>query len=271
MPATISDAYARAGKLGDEIAIIGTGFEDAPNLTKVYKRAHGETAWEVVTVANLDFVSATELTLTLAAGDSWDGGMNDIGVSTSAGSSPDDSLDQALQFYTPGSDDADNVVVGPPDGVYVEGRYCGDFADAVKLNISEEIKRIYTQHSRYPVKTYPGDSTGGLDVPLAEFTPENVKLTFGSAAAVQDLGSERKRLTFGGRQAIVYKDVLLILPGPTGFKVALGIYRCGLSASGEITWGKDDNARLPVKLEILADTARAADDQLGYFEWIPIA
>lgn len=269
--ATLSQVKSRVGKLADVITLTGTNFADAPSKTKVYKRKHGDTAWDTVTASNVTYVSATEITVTLASGDAFDGGMNDIGVSVSTESAPEAYLEQALQFYTAGSDDADNVVVGPPDGVYVGGVYSGDFADAVKLTVSEELKKIFTQHSRYPVQTYPGEASAQLDLPLAEFTPENASLLFGSTATPTDLGSGRKRISFGGRTALTYQDVMLICPGPTGYKVAVGLYRCALSASGEITWGKDENAKLPVKIEILADTARGVGDQLGFMEWMPVA
>jgi hypothetical protein len=267
--ATITDVRPGVGKLSDTdlITIIGTNFADSPSLTKVYKRKHGATSWEAVTAGNIAWVSATEIAVTLKVGDAWDGGMNDIGVSVSTESAPEDSMEQALCFYTAGADASANIIVGPPDGVYISGLYMGDLAAASEFAWEEEIKKIYTQHSRLPVKTYKGDSTYTLSVPLAEWSLENIKVVMGSAASITAEGAGRRRLTFGGGTSlVVYDDVLLILPGPDGKKVALVLYRCSISASGSISWAKDENAKLPLKIQVLADTSRAVDDQVGYWE-----
>jgi len=265
--ATITDVYPGFGKLADSLTIIGTNFADAPSKTKVYKRKSGDTSWDTVDTARVTWVSATQLTVALNVAEAWDGGLNDIGVSVSTESAPEDTLAQALYFYAAGSDSSANVIVGPPDGVYVAGVYMGDLADATEFAWEEEIIKIFTQHSRVAVKTYKGQTTYTLSVPLAEWSLANIKTVMGSGASISEEGTGRQRLTFGGGgSTLVYGNVMLLLPGPDGKKVGLVFYRCSLSASGSISFAKDENAKLPMKIEVLADTSRAVDDQVGYWE-----
>ena len=104
--ATITDVYPSYAKAGDSaIKVIGTGFLDAPNETKVYHRRHGQTAWENVDPTRVTFVSATELTIAIDAAntDGWDNGLNDVGVSDSGETTPDGFVAQALFFFTAGA------------------------------------------------------------------------------------------------------------------------------------------------------------------------
>ena len=269
MAATISSVVPAMAKAGDStITITGSGFVESPE-PKVYHRKHGATEWEAVDATRVTYVSATVVTVAIddANTDDWDEGFNDVGVSVGGESAPEDDLAQALYFYVVGADDPDAVIVGPPDAIYIAGRYMGDLADAFEFSWEEEIRKIYTQHSTLPVKTYKGESTWQIQVPLAEVSLENIKDVLGSGASVEDLGSGRRRLTFGGGGSILtYSDVLVICPGSTGKKLAIGLYRCAISASGSVTFGKDENARLPLRIEVLADTSRAVDDQVGFFE-----
>jgi len=262
--ATIDSVKPGFGALVGTLTIIGTGFADDPSLTKMYKRESGDADWEAVTAANISYESATELTLTLAEDESWDGGWNDLGVSVSSESTPDDSLERAFQFYTAGADDPNAIVVGPVEEVYIDGRYAGDLADEVGWDVREEIVKIFTQHSRTPVKTYPGEEEHELTIPLAEVSMENLADLFGSS--VTDLSDGRKRVTFGGKQTIVDRDLLLVAPGISGKKTAIGFYRCNVGLSGSITYGKDANARIPLRVTVLEDTSRAYGDRIGFFE-----
>jgi len=264
MATTITSVKPFFGKAGEAITAIGTGFVDSPESV-VLCRKHGDAAWTVVDPSRVAYVSATELTLTLHATEFDGGGAYDIGVADNGETTPDAHLSSALFFYVAGLDDPDYVIVGAVDGVYVDGEYMGDIADQVSWDFTEEIKKIFTQHSNAPVKTFPGETTCELTVPLAEASLENFQKVLG-APAIIDLGDGRRRLTFGGRSAITYNSILIITPGPTNKKYALAFYRANVGFGGALTIGKDENMKIPMKLTVLEDTSRAVGDRIGRFE-----
>ncbi len=264
--ATITDVKPSYGKVGENITIVGTGFQDTPNESKVYKRKHGEATWEVVDAANVTYVSATQLTVALAAGDNWDAGLNDIGVSDSGESTPDGSLAQALFFYVAGVADPNAVIKGAPEAIYIEGRYMGHSHGGLDIEHEIETSDIETDQSLVPVRTVKVGETFSLAVPLAEVTLENLKDVWGVSAQIEDLGSGRRRLTFGGDTAITEKPVMVILPAGSGKKWAVTFYRCAIVAPGALSWNRDDQVDLPLQITILADTSRAVGDQVGRVE-----
>jgi len=262
--ATITDVKPRFGEAADSATIVGAGFVDAPSLSLVFVRPHGETTWTAVSASRIAYVSATELTLTLHATEFDEGGLWDVGVADAGDEAPDESLACALYFYTAGADNPDSVVVGPIDQVYIDGRYCGDLAEEVAWSVRQDMTKIFTQHSRAPVKAYPGEEEHEITLPLAEASMENLADLFGTE--LQDLGDGRRRVTFGGQQTIVDRDLLLIAPGVEGKQCALGFYRCNIALSGSITFGKDGLAAVPLQVTALEDTSRAYGDRIGYFE-----
>ena len=153
MATTLSSVKPAFGALTGEITLIGTGFDTDASESVILCRKHGDTAWTVVDPARVAYVSATELTLTLNATEFTEGGFWDIGVADVSETTPDDYLESALYYYTAGADDPDAIVVGPVEEVYIDGRYAGDLADEVGWDVREEIVKIFTQHSRAPVKT----------------------------------------------------------------------------------------------------------------------
>ncbi|MBN1319960.1 MAG: hypothetical protein JXA87_03875 [Thermoleophilia bacterium] len=263
MATTITNAKPVSGVAADEITITGTGFVETPE-SLVFVRKHGETAWTQVDATRVAYVSATELTLTLHATEFDEGGWWDVGVADDGDSAPDDYAASAVYFYTAGTDSADNVVAGAVEAVYIDGRYVGDLADEVGWSVREEITKIYTQHSRAPVKTIPGEEEHELTIPLAEASMENLADLFG--VSVSDLGDGRRRVTFGGKQTITDRDLLLVAPGVSGKKTAIGFYRANLSMSGSITFGKDGMASIPLQVTVLEDTSRDYGDRIGFFE-----
>ena len=264
--ATITDVKPAQGKLGDTITIIGTGFQDAPNESKVYKRKHGDATWDVVDAANVTYVSATELTVALAAGDSWDAGINDIGVSDSGDSTPDGSIAQALFFYIAGTYDPNAVIKGAAEALYIAGRFMGHCHGALEIEHGVETSDIEVNESLLPVRTIKTGETFSLTVPLAEVTLENLKDVWGVSAEITDEGTGRRRLTFGGDTAITEKPVMVILPAGSGKKWAVTFYRCAIVAPGTLSWNRDDQVDLPLHITILADTSRAVGDQVGRVE-----
>lgn len=264
--ATITDVKPSYGKVGENITIIGTGFSDSPSKSVVFKRKHGDATWDVVDAANVTYVSATELTVALAAGDSWDAGMNDIGVSDSGESTPDGSIAQALFFYVAGVSDPDAVIKGAPEAIYIEGRYMGHSHGGLDIDHEVETSDIETDQSLVPVRTVKVGETYSLSVPLAEVTLENLKDVWGISANIEELDEDRRRLTFGGDTAITEKSVMLVLPAGSGKKWAVTFYRCAIVAPGTLSWNRDDQVDLPLKITILADTSRSVGDQVGRVE-----
>ena len=264
--ATITDVKPSYGKVDENISVIGTDFQDAPSKTKVYKRKHGDATWDEVTDANVTFVSATELTVALATGDNWDAGINDIGVSDSGESTPDGSLAQALFFYVAGVADPNAVIKGAPEAIYIEGRYMGHSHGGLDIEHEIETSDIETDQSLVPVRTVKVGETFSLAVPLAEVTLENLKDVWGVSATIEDLGTGRRRLTFGGDSAITEKPVMIVLPAGSGKKWAVTFYRCAIVAPGALSWNRDDQVDLPLQITILADTSRAVGDQVGRVE-----
>lgn len=266
MAATIEDVKPSYGKEGDSITLIGTGFVDDPSLTVVFKRGHGESAWEEVAAANLTYVSATELTVAVAAEDSWDAGLNDIGVADYGGSEPEDSLDQAMFFYVAGASDPNAVIKGAPEALYVDGRYMGHSHGGMDIEHEVETSDIETDQSLVPVRTVKVGETYSLSIPLAEVTLENLKDVWGVSASIEDLGDGRRRLTFGGDVGLVEKPVMVVVPAGSGKKWAVTFYRCAIVAPGTLSWNRDDQVELPLRITILADTSRPAGDQVGRVE-----
>jgi hypothetical protein len=269
MATTITSIKAGFGKAGDAISVVGTGFLDAGSKSVILCRKHGDTAWTVVDPSRVAYVSATAMTLTAHATEFDAGGLWDIGVADNGESTPDAYLSSALFFYTGGADEPDNVVVGAALAVYVGGQYMGDFSDAIGWTLSESINKIFSQHSSSPIKTFPGEVSCELTVPLIEASLENFQIVLGASAPV-DLGNGTRRITFGGRVSITDEEVLMILPGPTGYRYAATFYRCNIGFDGDITIGKEKPLNIPMKITVLADTSRLANDQLGNLEKFPI-
>jgi len=267
--ATITDVYPSYAKAGDSaIKVIGTGFLDAPSETKVYHRKHGQTAWENVDPSRVTYVSATELTVAIDAAnlDGWDSGLNDVGVSDSGESTPDGSVAQALFFFTAGSFSPDDVIKGAVEELYIEGLFMGHTHGSLDVEHGVETSDIEVDQSLLPVRTIKAGETFSLAVPLAEVTLEHIKEVWGISASIEDLGTGRRRLTFGGDTAITEKSVMLVLPAGSGKKFALTFYRCAVLASGTLSWSKEEQVDLPIQLTVLADTSRPAGDQVGRWE-----
>ena len=269
MSTTISNVYPSYAKAGDAtIKVIGTGFVDTPSLSKVYRRKKGTSPWLPVDPTRVTFVSATELTVAIDAGntDLWDLGLNDVGVSDSGESVPDAYLTAALFFYGAGTFDPDAVIKGALEALYIEGLFMGHTHGAVDLDMGTETSDIEVEQSLLPVRTIKVGETFTIKVPMAEVTLEHIKELWGISASIQEMVTGRRRLTFGGDTAIIEKPVMLILPGRSGKKFALIFYRCAVRASGTLSWGKEDQVDLPLELTVLADTSRAVGDQVGRWE-----
>ena len=266
MATTITNVKPSYGKAADAISIIGTGFLDAGSKSVILCRKHGATPWTVVDPARVAYVSGTELTLTLHATEFPTGGMYDIGVADFGETAPDGSLASALFFYVAGTADPDAVIKGAPEAIYVEGRYMGHSHGGLDLEHEVETSDIETDQSLVPVRTVKVGETFSLAVPLAEVSLENLKDVWGVSANIEDLGSDRRRLTFGGDTAIVEKPVMVILPAGSGKKWAITFYRCAIVAPGALSWNRDDQVDLPLQVTILADTSRAIGDQVGRVE-----
>ena len=266
MATTITDVKPSYGKAADAITVLGTGFIDTPTLTEILVRKHGTTPWTVVDPTRVAYVSATELTLTLHATEFPSGGMYDIGVADDGETTPDGYLASALFFYVAGVADPDAVIKGAPEAIYVEGRYMGHSHGGLDLEHEVETSDIETDQSLVPVRTVKVGETFSLAVPLAEVSLENLKDVWGISATIEDLGSGRRRLTFGGDTAITEKPVMVILPAGSGKKWAVTFYRCAIVAPGALSWNRDDQVDLPLQVTILADTSRAVGDQVGRVE-----
>ena len=267
--ATITEVYPSYAKAGDSaITIIGTGFQDTPNLSKVYHRKHGQTTWEDVDPARVTFVSATELTIAIDAAntDGWDSGLNDVGVSDFGDATPDESVAQALFFYVAGAYSPDDVIKGAVEELYIEGLFMGHTHGSLDIEHGVETSEIEVDQSLLPVRTIKAGETFSLAVPLAEVTLEHIKEVWGISASIEELGAGRRRLTFGGDTAITEKSVMLVLPAGSGKKFALTFYRCAVLASGTLSWSKEEQVDLPIQLTVLADTSRPAGDQVGRWE-----
>lgn len=264
--ATITDVKPSYGKVGDSISIVGTGFTDSPTESVVLARKHGDTAWTAVDPSRVAFVSATQLTLTLHATEFDEGGLWDIGVADNGETTPDAYLAQALFFYTAGQFSPDDVIKGAPEEIYIEGLFMGHAHGNLDIEHSVETSDIEVNESLLPVRTIKTGESFSLAVPLAEVTLEHIKEVWGISAQIEDLGTGRRRLTFGGDTAIAEKSVMLILPAGSGKKFALTFYRCAVLASGTLSWSKEEQVDLPLQLTVLADTSRPVGDQVGRFE-----
>jgi hypothetical protein len=262
----VAPSYAQAGD--SSITLTGTGFVDDPSLTEVYRRKHGETTWEAIDPARVTFSSATEITIAIDAGntDGWDNGLNDIGVADAGAGTPDAYLAQALFFYTAGQFSPDDVIKGAPEAIYIEGLFMGHAHGNLDIEHSVETSDIEVNESLLPVRTIKTGESFSLSVPLAEVTLEHIKEVWGISASIEEVGTGRRRLTFGGDTAVVEKSVMLILPAGSGKEFALTFYRCAVLASGTLSWSKEEQVDLPIQLTVLADTSRPAGDQVGRFE-----
>lgn len=269
MPATITKVYPTYGKAGDSaITIIGTGFLGDATKSVVFHRKQGETAWENVAPARVTFVSVTELTIAIDAGntDGWDPGLNDMGVADFGEGTPDGYIEQALYFYIATADNPDAFIKGAPDAVYIEGRYMGQTHGGLDMDHEVETSDIESDQSLVPLRTIKVGETYSLAVPLGEVTLENIRDVWGIAAAIEELGTGRRRLTFGGDTAVPEKEVMVILPGASGKKFAIIFYRCAIVAPGTMSFNRDDQVDLPLTAKVLADTSRTAGDQVGRWE-----
>ncbi len=266
MATTITNVKPSYGKAGDAVTIVGTGFADAPSESVILCRKHGDTAWTVVDVSRVTYVSATEMTLTIHATEFPSGGMYDIGVADNGETTPDDYLESALFFYVAGTYDPNAVIKGAPDTLYIDGRFMGHMHGALDLEHEIETSDIEVNESLLPVRTIKVGETFEMSVPLGEVTLENIKDVWGIQATIEDLGSGRRRLTFGGDTTVTERPVMVILPAGSGKKWAITFYRCAIVSPGTLTWGRDDQVDLGLRITILADTSRTAGDQVGRIE-----
>ena len=269
--AVITDVKPSYGKAAGTITIIGTGFVDTPTLTEVYVRKTGETAWDMLPDASVAFVSATELTVTIALIDGWVGGLCDIGVADDAAGEPESELLGAVFFYTAGVFDPDAVIKGAPKEIYIAGVFMGHAHGNLDLEHEVETSDIEVNESLVPVRTIKVGESFGLSIPLAEVTLEHIKEVWGISAEIVNLTDGRRRLTFGGDATVLEKSVMLILPAASGKQFALTFYRCAILAAGTLSWGKDDQVDLPLEVTVLADTSRAIGDRVGRFEEYTLA
>jgi len=273
MAATITSIDPSLGKEGDDITIIGTGFTDTPTMSVVLRRTHGSgDAWEVANAANVAYVSATELTLTLDIGDeSWEGGMQDIGVADNGETEPDDILEGCLYFYTAGVFDPDAVIKGAPEAIYVGGLFMGHSHGGATIAHEITTSEVEVDQSLLPIRTMKAGEKFSIRVPLAEASLEHVKAVWGVSATIIDLGGGRRRLTFGGDQEVTETSVLLILPAGSGKTWAVTYYRCAVTGGGDLVWSRDDQVDLPLEITVLADTSRVVGDQVGSIEEYTVA
>jgi hypothetical protein len=266
MAATIESIKPAMGKAADAITIVGTGFTDAPSMSTVWVRAHGDTAWTKVDAARVAFVSATALTLTLNATEFDSGGMWDIGVADNADTEPDDYLLSALYFYSAGTFDPDAVIKGAPIGVYVAGEFMGHSHGGATIPHEITTSEVEVDQSLLPIRVMKAGEKFSIKVPLAEVTLEHIKAVWGVSAQIQDLGGGRRRLTFGGDQTITEVAVLLVVPAGSGKEFAALFYRCSVTGGGDLIWSRDEQVDLPLEVTVLADTSRAVGDQVGCIE-----
>jgi hypothetical protein len=267
--ATITNVYPSYAKAGDAtISIVGTGFVDDPSLTRVWIRETGETAWKEVAAARVTYVGATSLTIAIDAlnTDVWVAGLNDVGVSDAGEATPDDDVEGALFFYVAGTFDPDAVIKGAPEAVYIEGLFMGHTHGGATIAHGVETSDIEVDQSLFPLRAIKSGETIEVTVPLAELTLENLKEIWGISASIEELGADRRRLTFGGDQDITEKTVMLVLPGPGGQEFALTLYRCAVTGPGDLSFTKGDQVDLPLQIKALADTSRAVGDQIGRWE-----
>ena len=268
---TLTSTKTKALKLGETLTLIGTNFADDPALTKVFRRASGASEWTAITAANVTFTSATAISITLAVADGWAGGLNDIGVCDSVGTTPVATLAQVVSFYTAATDDKTKRVAGAIIEAFVGGRKLGDFWDAQTLTKILEKNDFYSQHSTAPVITMVTKDGFELDLPLLQWSPENVALAFGSKSDLTPDADGHIHLTGGGESTIDDVCVMLHLPWCEGFEAWFGFYKAQVSSEGDITFDKENPSKLPLKLTALQDTSRAAGDQIWFLDIYPIS
>jgi hypothetical protein len=103
---------------------------------------------------------------------------------------------------------------------------------------------------------------------LVESTIGNLRKAWGIYEGVAELSgsSDRQRLDFGGSTGIWAHSLKFIARSRT---LAIGFYKVVAVDFGEITYGKNGDASIPVTFRALLDTTRAVGQQIGYFESSP--
>jgi len=268
MPAAITKVVSCFAKALDVLTITGTGFVDDPSLTKVWMRETGETVWEVVDPTRVAFVSDTEITVTIDAAntDTWNNGLNDIGVAAFAETAPESELLGCLYFYVAGTFAPDDVIKGALEELYIKGLFMGHTHGDLDIEHEVEQSDIEVDQELLPVRTVKVGESFSMSVPLAEVTLEHIKEVWGISAEVEEVATGVRRLTFGGDATVVEKEVLVIVPAGSGKRWAMTFYRCAITSPGTLTWSKDDQVDLGLQITVLADTSRAVGDRVGRFE-----
>ena len=264
MATTITAVTPTYGKAGDVLDIIGTGFLDSGSLSVVLVRKHGDTAWTAVAGAQAAYSSGTKMLLALHATEfpTNDPGLYDVGVADYGETTPDQYLESAIFHYIAGVFDPNAVIKGSPKAVYVDGRLVGHTHGKFDLDHEVSTSDVVVNESLIPVRTIKSGETFGLSVPLAEISLENLQAVWGIDATIVTHGA-RRTLTFGGDVDVVEKPILVILPAGAGKEWAVTFYRCAIVAPGTLSWNRDDQVDLPLKVTVLADTSRAVGDQVG--------
>ncbi|GEM_PF-3774894 len=255
---------------GDVLTLIG---EDFAGTDHVFFRRHGATEWQEVNPSRVELDGA-DLVVTIdeANTDGWPAGLCDVGVAATGEpvpTAPTSWLAQAVFFYVARPYDPNAVIKGAPKALYIDGEFVGHLHGAVEVEHNVETSDVEVNESLMPIRSIKAGETMVVSAPMAEVTLENLRRVWGVAAEVEDLGGGRRRLRFGGDTELREVPVLLVTPAGSGMEWAITFYRCTVTTGGTLTWSRDEQVDLPLRITVLADTSRPVGDQILRVEEYP--
>lgn len=257
--ATITAVSPVNAKKTDGITIKGTNFDTAT-------QSNNKVWIGGVAATSVTATETTTITCVVPDIDSQSGGLKDVGVNNDAGATPDATLVDGLYYYIAGAFVPDDVIRGGVHELYIDGSFMGHTHGPLELEHGVETADIEVEQSLLPIRQVKIGESFTMNVPLAEVSLEHIKEVWGVSASIAMRPDGRQVLTFGGDTALSEKAVLIRVPGGSGKRFDVTLYRCVVVAPGTMSWSRDAQVDLPLAITALADTTRVVGDQVGVFE-----
>ena len=132
---------------------------------------------------------------------------------------------------------------------------------------------VMVEQSTLPVKRVATEEKVSFETTLAELTADLLKLAMGgtvtdTAAGAAQVGKEE--LVSGGSAILAERtwavEGVYTTTAGVNFPIRLQIYRATAVLNGELSFGKEDSAGIPLKIDALGDLSKAVGAQLFKFQ-----
>lgn len=157
---------------------------------------------------------------------------------------------------------ADNVLIGAGD-LYVDGINVGYTRDGVTFAFERTVYDVMADQANAPVKSVKTQEVLNVSTTLLEATLENLRLVWDIPGTVQ-VGVGEKTLFFGGGgDQMTEHEVIFVGNAPGGYTRTITLWRCVSVESGEHSYQKEEETRVPATFRALEDPTKEPGQTLG--------